>query len=61
MKKTSEKIRETIGHLMYEQQVYQTQGNDYQHDIVEGKIKTLRSKLMTVEIDEKNLDNEDDD
>jgi hypothetical protein len=46
---------------MYEQQVYQTQGNDYQHDIVEGKIKTLRSKLMTVEIDEKNLDNEDDD
>lgn len=61
MKKRSEQIRETIGHLMYEQQLAQTSGHDHQYDHIQDKIDQLRCKLKTVEWEEFAAHNENED
>lgn len=53
MKKQSEQIREQIGNLIYEQQLYQLNGNDDMLDRVDTKIANLRCKLLLVEANEK--------
>jgi hypothetical protein len=54
MRKVNEKdIRENIGLLMYEQQVFQQSGNDEAVDRTELKIEKLRCQLKLVEKEEK--------
>lgn len=52
MKRKSEQLRETIGHLMYEQQLAQTAGNDHQYDHIQTQIDNARGKLKLVEANE---------
>lgn len=61
MKKKSEQLRETIGHLMYEQQLAQTAGNDHQYDHIQTQIDNARGKLKLVEATEKPCDNDKED
>lgn len=53
MKKRSDVIREDIGHLMYEMQVFQNAGNDEAVQRCENAINKLRSKILLVEDDER--------
>lgn len=55
MKKRSEQIREAIGGLIYEQQLFQQAENDSAIDVVQERIDKLRSQLLSVEEDEKKI------
>lgn len=59
MKKRSDDIRHAIGTLVYEQQVYQSNGNDEQHDILQKRIDKLRKTLIEVEFYECGSDKEE--
>lgn len=61
MKKKSEQLRETIGHLLYEQQLAQIAGRDHQYELIQIQIDNARGKLKLVEATEKPVHNEDED
>lgn len=58
--KRSESIRQSIGSLIYEQQLYQNAGNDEMIDKIQDKIDNLRSKLLSVEEEERSSKTEED-
>lgn len=61
IKQNAANIRNEIGKLIYEQQLYQNSENDTMLDQIEGKITSLRSKLLLVEQEENAHDNEEKD
>jgi hypothetical protein len=56
--KRSDSIRKSIGELMWEVSVFQTQGNDEGVERTEAAIKKARCKLKLVEDEENKLNNE---
>jgi hypothetical protein len=61
MRKQSEQLRQTIGHLLYEQQLAQIAGRDHQHELIQTQIDNARCNLKLVEESEKPCDNDPED
>lgn len=57
-KRSSAEIRQSIGSLIYEQQIYQNTDNDQMMDRIQTQIENLRCELLSVEEEEKKIDSD---